>query len=95
MINDFTGQWWFASQTPLDLDPVPAEVNETDLDDEAEDAVDYADDDTPLPPPAGHDKPVCKSCGDPNYSLESEFCIACRIGMPSSIIKQSTVDETA
>lgn len=68
--------WWFATQTPLDLEPVPAMITEADLEDEFDD-----DDGTPLPPPTGHDKPVCVSCGDPNFSLEGDLCIACRIGM--------------
>jgi hypothetical protein len=29
-------------------------------------------------------RPICTSCGDPNFSLEKPRCIACRIALPSS-----------
>lgn len=79
----FTGGWWFDAQEPLDHGPVLATVSEQpeDLDDD-EDIDEYDDDDSePLPPPAGHDRPRCISCNDPNYSLDSELCIACRVWM--------------
>jgi hypothetical protein len=71
MMYDFLGQWWFDAEDPLELETVPAMVAEAEDD----------DDGTPLPPPTGDDKPRCVSCGDPNFSLEGERCIACRIGM--------------
>lgn len=66
-VLDFTGGWWFDTQQPLDLDPVSAIISES--------ADDSADDENVV-----HSKrrPKCRTCGDPNYSLESEICIACR-----------------
>jgi hypothetical protein len=81
---NITGQWWFSQQQPLNLDPIPATISNDVSEDEVtseEPVADY-DDGTPLPPATGSDKPVCKGCGDPNFSLEKEYCIACRIGMP-------------
>lgn len=71
MLSDFVGQWWFDTQDPLELETVPAMITEAEED----------EDDTPLPPATGHDRPRCVGCGDPNFSLESEYCIACRVGM--------------
>lgn len=72
------GNWWFDAQTPLDLEPVPATVTETA--EEATEEVEYVeiDDGTPLPPPTSEGKSLCVSCGDPNFSLDSEVCVACR-----------------
>lgn len=77
-----TGQWWFATQEPLDLDPIPAS-DEGPSDSVPEDPTQpwWDDKSIPTPPPTGEDKPACVGCGDPNFSLESKYCIACRIGM--------------
>lgn len=78
MCSAFTGGWWFEDQEPLVVDPVPPALIESRYDNTPEEP---EDDGTPLPPPTGSDKPECVKCGDPNFSLESEICIACRIGM--------------
>lgn len=77
-LADFTGQLWFAAQESENNDPIPATINEVAYYSKHEED----DDSTPLPPPTGSDKPECKACGDPNFSLEGDLCIACRIGMP-------------
>lgn len=81
MIWQYTGQWWFDTQQPLDLDPIPATIHE--MTDGYWQTVEEGDDDdnTPLPPPTGHHLPKCVECGDPNFSLNSEYCISCRIGV--------------
>lgn len=89
--GSFVGAWWFEGQAPLDLDPIPATItNEPDEDSSEDEAPKEGvapdgfieiDDGTPLPPPAGHDKPICTVCGDPNFSLEGDVCIACRVGV--------------
>lgn len=102
MLCSFTGAWWFAQQEPLDLDPIPATVAETGASKPPKhesDVLTYDEDDDedgePLPPPTGEGKPACVSCGDPNFSTESELCIGCRaIGSPATA-KRSKADETA
>lgn len=71
MVSDYLGQWWFDEQDQLELETIPAMVAEAEDDDDGE----------PLPPRTGDDRPRCTVCGDPNFSMESEYCIACRIGM--------------
>lgn len=77
---DYTGQWWLETQEPLNLDPIPAQISDENVEGGEEDI--DVDDGTPFPPVTGEDRPRCIGCGDPNFSLESEYCIACRIGMP-------------
>lgn len=69
MLFSFTGAWW-SRQQQMDLEPLLATAGGGPIE----------DDDGPLPEEAGADRPRCTLCGDPNYSLESEICIACRIG---------------
>lgn len=72
VIGRALGQWWFDAQTPIDWGPALATVNES-----------YADSRKPLPEATGSERPKCKLCGDPNFSLEGEICIACRILLPT------------
>jgi hypothetical protein len=79
MVHEFTGQWWFDTQEPHDHGPVPALTNSGDG--YWQTVEEDSDDKTPLPPPIGEGLPGCVSCGDPNFSLDNDLCICCRIGM--------------
>lgn len=78
---DMLGYWWMGTQrpsspvAPTTTPPVASAFTEFN------DETDWEDDGSPLPAATGSDKPACVSCGDPNFSLESEFCISCRVGM--------------
>lgn len=70
------GQWWFDSQESIDWGPALATVAEYHGDDDG-----YDEDGKPLPADTGRDRPRCKSCKGPNFSLDNKLCIACRIGI--------------
>jgi hypothetical protein len=73
----FTGAWWFDMQDQIEADSPPA-VPPSDPT-ASQINVDWGEDDgTPLPPAAGDDLPACIGCNDPNFSLESDYCITCR-----------------
>lgn len=79
MCMAFTGQWWIDQQDALDPMPPAPLPHESDVV-----MITDADDDGPLPPDTGSERPACGICGDPNFSLSGDVCIACRIGVPNS-----------
>jgi hypothetical protein len=64
------GQWWFDAEDQADWGPALATVADYHGDDDGEPITE--DDDG---------RPRCAVCGGPNYSLASERCIACRLGI--------------
>lgn len=66
------GEWWFTSQDETDWATAFAVVAEHHGDDDGS---------GPMPESYGSDRPKCKTCGGPNFSLEDDECLICRLGM--------------
>lgn len=63
------GQWWFAANDPIDFEPSTVEP-----DPQCEE-----EDQDPVRAPHGSDLPKCRICKDPNFSMNDDRCITCRM----------------